>query len=215
MNCRECRRDRPTVGRGLCRTCYNKARDAAQRAGGVAWDEWRSYKWSRAASPCACGAKHYLKGLCRRCHSLHPVYGQQVRDRQRRWHEANRGRVRANRRAYYERTKEHLKHPDRTRVETLRLHGLKQADYDAMHAAQDGRCAICRCTEQELLGKGKALKRLAVDHCHTTGRIRGLLCRKCNTALGLLGDDLAGIWAALNYLTDHQGVTVPLSPIKR
>lgn len=45
---------------------------------------------------------------------------------------------------------------------------------------QDGKCGVCRKPEN-----GKAL---AVDHCHETGRVRGLLCSKCNTAIGLLKD---------------------------
>lgn len=73
------------------------------------------------------------------------------------------------------------------------LYGLTRAQFDAMKAAQGNVCAIC-CLPQS---HGKEL---CVDHCHTTGKIRGLLCRKCNAAIGLLGDDIAMVETALRYL---------------
>jgi hypothetical protein len=41
---------------------------------------------------------------------------------------------------------------------------------------------------------------MQIDHCHITGKVRGLLCHKCNKGIGLLGDDPARVAAALNYL---------------
>lgn len=58
-----------------------------------------------------------------------------------------------------------------------RVYGLKPGEYQAMLAAQDGRCAICRRLPVTL--------RLAVDHDHETGAVRGLLCKRCNRALGM------------------------------
>lgn len=52
--------------------------------------------------------------------------------------------------------------------------GLTPAQIEAMISAVDGRCEIC----------GKPMSRVNVDHCHTTGRVRGLLCTGCNTFLG-------------------------------
>lgn len=58
---------------------------------------------------------------------------------------------------------------------------------------QGGLCAVC--------GKSCEVNAvLSVDHCHTTGKIRGLLCNKCNTGIGLLGDNIEGVQAALDYL---------------
>jgi hypothetical protein len=75
------------------------------------------------------------------------------------------------------------------------LYGITEADYDQMLAAQGGHCALCsRTPEQESTGK------LHVDHCHETGAVRGLLCRSHNVALGALGDNVAGLEAALQYL---------------
>jgi hypothetical protein len=44
---------------------------------------------------------------------------------------------------------------------------------------------------------------LSVDHCHKTQRVRGLLCRRCNAAIGLLSDDISRVEAALNYLKEN------------
>jgi len=71
--------------------------------------------------------------------------------------------------------------------------GLTPEQYDAILAAQGGVCAIC--------GQRPVSKRLAVDHSHDTGDVRGLLCSKCNwELLGALHDSLALAWKALRYL---------------
>lgn len=88
--------------------------------------------------------------------------------------------------------------PDR-RSETTRRnnllyrYGLTPEDYDDMVHAQDGACAICeaRCPTG---------RRLAVDHCHKTGRVRGLLCMRCNTLIGRLESDVTRISKILAYL---------------
>jgi hypothetical protein len=74
------------------------------------------------------------------------------------------------------------------------LYSIPPEQYRDMLLAQDHKCAICRlpCTTG---------RRLAVDHCHTTGRIRGLLCRACNQGLGQFKDDVALLNAAVAYLT--------------
>lgn len=63
-----------------------------------------------------------------------------------------------------------------------RTYGITQVEYDLLYAAQGGRCAICR----RAIGK---VKRLAVDHDHKTGKVRGLLCGPCNNMLGLVARD--------------------------
>lgn len=67
-------------------------------------------------------------------------------------------------------------------------------DYDNMLFNQNNRCSICLKHQDEF----KAL--LAVDHCHKTNKVRGLLCMNCNTALGGFGDDLARLQRAIEYL---------------
>jgi len=76
-----------------------------------------------------------------------------------------------------------------------RKYDITLAEYEEMHEAQEGVCAICFEPETG--------KMLAVDHCHTTGAIRGLLCSHCNTALGKFRDDPARLQSAINYLQEH------------
>mgnify|MGYP006784045891 CR=1 FL=1 len=77
-------------------------------------------------------------------------------------------------------------------------HGIKQDDYEAMASKQGHACAICRSKEP-----GGPGDRFHVDHNHATGKIRGLLCAKCNTAIGLLKEDAIVIQRALNYLKKY------------
>lgn len=67
-----------------------------------------------------------------------------------------------------------------------RLFGITPSDWDVMFEAQNGCCAICQRTEAASRGhKGnKHKRRLAIDHCHETGKVRGLLCSRCNLVLG-------------------------------
>jgi hypothetical protein len=69
-------------------------------------------------------------------------------------------------------------------------YGITLEDWDTMILAQAGRCAICNA----------ALQQPYIDHCHDTQRVRGLLCSNCNTGLGRLGDNVAGLRRALAYL---------------
>jgi hypothetical protein len=74
-------------------------------------------------------------------------------------------------------------------------YGLSLDDYTQLLNAQDGKCAICK---REPGGHA-----LSVDHNHVTGRIRGLLCKGCNTGLGMLQDSLTVIQAAATYIQQH------------
>jgi hypothetical protein len=80
------------------------------------------------------------------------------------------------------------------RVYTAKKFGLTLGDLDAMYTQQNSSCAICGISEQE---HGKYL---AIDHCHKTGKVRGLLCMPCNTALGNFKDDTYVISKAIKYL---------------
>lgn len=88
------------------------------------------------------------------------------------------------------------KNPEYPRRKRLRsLYGITIAQYDAVLEKQNGVCAIC--CEPSRDGR-----RLAVDHCHYTNKIRGLLCFHCNTAIGKLGDSADKVARAVKYLQD-------------
>ncbi len=69
-------------------------------------------------------------------------------------------------------------------------YGVTKEEYESMIADQEGRCKLCL----------RPTKRLCVDHCHSTMRIRGLLCNKCNVAIALLGEDETLFCRAIDYL---------------
>lgn len=85
-------------------------------------------------------------------------------------------------------------------------YGLDEVGYQAMLLAQGSACAICRSAEPR--GKGT----FHVDHDHRTGRVRKLLCHRCNTVLGTLDDDPALIEAMLAYVKEHAGEETALCP---
>jgi hypothetical protein len=95
----------------------------------------------------------------------------------------------ANRREYYQRTKR--AHINRN---LKKQYGIDHDQYDQMLLDQGGKCAICPATEPG--GKG----RFHVDHCHTTGRVRKLLCHNCNTMLGLAKEQISTFEQAILYL---------------
>ena len=76
-------------------------------------------------------------------------------------------------------------------------YGITVADYKSLFAKQESRCAICGRDFGSL--RAKELTAF-VDHDHRTGRVRGLLCRNCNTGLGFLGDDADVLERAISYL---------------
>lgn len=101
-----------------------------------------------------------------------------------------------------------------SRITKLKQYGLTPAQYDAIHAAQSGLCAICFQPETSAASRpnprlqARKIRRLAVDHNHQTGEVRGLLCVACNTAIGALGEDPERIRRILDYL-DRNGALTP------
>lgn len=79
-----------------------------------------------------------------------------------------------------------------------RTYGVTMDWYEATHTAQGGRCAICDREETAVI-KGQVLS-LAVDHCHDTGDVRGLLCRSCNNAIGAFQHNTDMLQRAIRYL---------------
>jgi len=132
-----------------------------------------------------------------------------------RYCKANKKKLKVKRTAYYKKNRktilakgrkyreEHLEerrddarkyaraHPKRARNYQLWYrYGLTQTDYLALRKKQGGKCAIC----------GKKQWKLVVDHSHKTGKIRGLLCGRCNHLLGFAGDSVPTMKRAIRYL---------------
>lgn len=100
------------------------------------------------------------------------------------------------RKEYYSRPKIKLRH-NLSRIK--RDFGLESDEYLKMVEDHQGNCAICGNKETSSRSEN-----LSVDHCHTTGKVRGLLCSKCNRGLGLFLDDLNLLELAINYLKKHK-----------
>ena len=139
-------------------------------------------------------------------------------ERTRKYREANREKVReiqrrsnAKRRAnpetaavirdyqarYREANAETLRHKERER-----RFGISPETYSQMLQSQNGVCAICG--NPETATRFGVVKALSVDHCHETGKIRGLLCSDCNTGIGKLKDDVTILQSAIRYLNGQE-----------
>lgn len=93
------------------------------------------------------------------------------------------------------------------RSKIKRRYGISEADYNAMLESQGHACAICRSPQSWSRGykhKKNGSSRFMVDHCHETGKVRGLLCTRCNRALGLLRDSVENFLSAVAYLKKSQ-----------
>ena len=82
-----------------------------------------------------------------------------------------------------------------------RRFGITNDDYNQMYNDQNKKCLICGESESA------NSHRLAVDHCHESGKIRGLLCKACNVALGNFKDSIDNLKQAILYLEKSKGIT--------
>jgi hypothetical protein len=136
---------------------------------------------------------------CKACHSAaHKVWYRSNRDseiqRVNDWRSRNKDHVNElARRRRAERGDEYKRKEREGHL--LRKYGLRIRDFETLRLAQLGMCAICRSVEWD---------RLHVDHDHQTGVVRGLLCGKCNKAIGLLEDDPRVVRSAETYLVAYR-----------
>lgn len=92
------------------------------------------------------------------------------------------------------------KHRDKWREKHLVLRrGITVEEFDVLIYKQHFRCAIC----DEKLSKDN--RQVHVDHNHKTGQVRGILCRRCNLAIGSFNDDIAILMRAVAYLSKDYG----------
>ena len=76
-----------------------------------------------------------------------------------------------------------------------RLFGISIEDYNKKLIEQNGVCSICK-------NACKSGKKLAIDHCHTSGKVRGLLCTNCNTGIGVFQENNEFLLGAIQYLQE-------------
>lgn len=92
-------------------------------------------------------------------------------------------------------------------VALRKQYGISEEEYNSLLNSQDNKCIICgfvpEILAEKILGRGKTSSKnryLVVDHCHETGRIRGLLCFNCNVGLGNFRDKKENLKNAIEYL---------------
>lgn len=112
-------------------------------------------------------------------------------------YEFNGDKIRARTRRWRQNNPEWARHLDMEKV-LVKRYGITGDQYRSMLERQGGVCKICGRTPEEV--SDKTAWRLAVDHCHQTGAVRGLLCRACNTAIGQLQESEEIIMKALEYV---------------
>jgi len=115
----------------------------------------------------------------------------------------NRPQILKQKASYYQRTKPIRLANSRKRKLEL-VYRMSEEDYNTMFSNQHGACAICG--KPETGKRGQTIIRLCVDHNHVTGKVRGLLCRTCNTGLGAFNSDIMPemILKAYQYLMENK-----------
>lgn len=167
-----------------CRTCdaaYQRA--YRERMGDVYREKRRQYVINNLEKVAVRSHRHYLSKK------------EELLSQSKMRYEQNKDEINSKRRA------RRNENTDKFRDQDLQYRfGVTLHNYREMLNKQNGVCAICGKPETAKSNKGK-LRLLSVDHDHRTGIIRGLLCSRCNTAMGLLLDDISILRAAIRYLT--------------
>lgn len=121
------------------------------------------------------------------------------------WRETNREKIKEYRRLYYQKRKAagnpikcSLTKEEARNICLKKKYGISLDDYNHMLSAQKECCALCGRHKNDFK------RSLHVDHCHTTKKVRGLLCANCNTAIGKFKEDFALLDKAKEYLTKHR-----------
>lgn len=148
-------------------------------------------------------AKGLIRSCCRECSQVeNMVYRTTDKSKAQQANYNARPEIVAARRAREE--KYRLAYPERRAAYARRSYlrknfGLTEEQYNIMLAEQNGLCAICE-TDKPSAHRDN----MFVDHCHTTNKVRGLLCAKCNSGIGQFDDDVEKLERAIEYLKKHQ-----------
>lgn len=88
----------------------------------------------------------------------------------------------------------------RADIEVARRYGTSLRQVEDLRVKQKSRCAICEIHEDDINHEAFKHNPLVIDHDHATGKVRGLLCSKCNLILGNANDSVKTLKAAIRYL---------------
>lgn len=193
---------------GLCRRCAHQSRErstcercGAQVSRGAAkckrcWQSRPVPAYPGLVCQCCGGRKAYYADQCRACLKQKTIQEAACIDC---------GMERSSRQKGRRCRSCHLAFVQQRSASKPDLYGLTRAERAALEAAQGGVCAICGDGESAFHQSGTK-RRLCVDHDHHTGRVRGLLCNRCNIMLGRVNDDIEVLRRAIAYL--ERGGTV-------
>ena len=159
-----------------CRKSYSKIRNAqiTQRV-----------DFEKFCTKCKFLSKHSPKGLwCKKCTQEYGInYSKANKD-------LISNKMKLKRKQCPEYARKHL---------YKKKYNITIEDYNQLLENQNNSCAICKSV---FSGRGNNL--FDVDHCHSTGKVRGLLCIKCNFGLGSFKDDIKALFEAINYLNKNK-----------
>ena len=134
---------------------------------------------------------------CRACRKVHyNANKDKINSRKRKYRNDHKDEINAQKRAKYDYTA-------KKRWSLKYSFGITLSEYNRMFNEQNGQCAICEIHQSNLE------KALAVDHDHVTGKIRGLLCSKCNLLLGQFKDRADILWKSALYINQYAGGVPP------
>lgn len=175
----KCHPERQHAAKGMCFPCYRDQYPNAKRA--------------------TCEHTHRIvkaNGVCGACYDRQlrdrdPEYADRQKENYERWAASHGDRVREYRVEYNGRPYVKRQRTINGRVQALARYGLTWEDELRIISSQGGKCPICG---------GIPERAFDIDHDHATGEFRGFLCGRCNKGLGLLGDSIEGLEAALHYL---------------
>lgn len=155
------------------------------------------------------GKKDCLMSRCRDCVKSYQKLWvkdnvERVKNKNSEWRAVNNEALKANKKKYYQLNKEKILQQNREKyakdpnyfkdIDLKKTYGINLDQYNNLLSRQGESCAICKRPKNEFT------KALAVDHCHKTGKIRGLLCANCNRAVGNLKDSAVNAESAASYL---------------
>lgn len=132
------------------------------------------------------------------------IYRNKNRERIAEW---SRNYYASNKEYYSKYRQDNIRKRKSTRL--IREYKITIEDYEKLLLEQGGVCAICKKSETIIEKSTNVIRPLAVDHDHKTGKIRGLLCGRCNQAIGLIHDCPVTAKAMSDYLIEHESIGIP------